>query len=550
MDHPHHPTSSKVSSSSAEEINYPHDDDGWEDVEQDPADLQHIVCFFDEQVFPNLLAMLAHCKEAHNFDFVSKRDEIVTSFYGNIKLVNYLRQQTKAGKPVPHNVTRNDIEPDEFLTPVLEADEVLFNLDDIDEGKEQETHINGEQRIKQLEDELQRTQSQFMEYKLAVKKNFDERMKTDEAGLPQQVLQDDDSHYFDSYAYNDIHETMLKDSVRTDAYRDFVYENKHLFRDKVVLDVGCGTGILSMFCAKAGAKKVIAVDNSDIFIKALENVFLNGLQDVIKCCHGKIEDLDLQVEKVDIIISEWMGYCLLYESMLDSVLWARDRYLTPDGLSRPTALQPKPKILTQKSVIPSHMTLHVAAFADPEYIASHIHYWNSVYGFVMTSMLDGIYSNVKVLLIEPSKLASESEPILQLPLHTVSSKELDFSNPFSITLNKDIDALDGFVVWFDTFFTSSRKDLNPQNTRAENWPKGAPHGIAFTTGPHGTATHWSQGILLIDHGKTGPEPLKAGTQIEGQMSYKKTEENSREVEISVAWKYNGAEQKSQKWFVR
>lgn len=43
----------------------------------------------------------------------------------------------------------------------------------------------------------------------------------------------------------DIHETMLKDRVRTDAYRDFIYANKHIFRDKVVLDIGCGTGTQS-----------------------------------------------------------------------------------------------------------------------------------------------------------------------------------------------------------------------------------------------------------------------------------------------------------------
>lgn len=75
---------------------------------------------------------------------------------------------------------------------------------------------------------------------------------------------------------------MLKDTVRTDAYRDFIYENKQIFKDKIVLDVGCGTGILSMFCAKAGAKMVIAVDNSDIIDKARENVFQNGLSDTVK----------------------------------------------------------------------------------------------------------------------------------------------------------------------------------------------------------------------------------------------------------------------------
>lgn len=74
---------------------------------------------------------------------------------------------------------------------------------------------------------------------------------------------------------------MLKDSVRTDAYRDFIYDNKQLFQGKVVLDVGCGTGILSMFCARAGASRIIAVDNSDIIDKARENIHENGLGHVI-----------------------------------------------------------------------------------------------------------------------------------------------------------------------------------------------------------------------------------------------------------------------------
>ena len=55
---------------------------------------------------------------------------------------------------------------------------------------------------------------------------------------------------------------MLKDEVRTLTYRNSMYHNKHLFKGKVVLDVGCGTGILSMFAAKAGASKVIGVSIS------------------------------------------------------------------------------------------------------------------------------------------------------------------------------------------------------------------------------------------------------------------------------------------------
>jgi SAM-dependent methyltransferase len=62
-----------------------------------------------------------------------------------------------------------------------------------------------------------------------------------------------------SFGGTGIHEEMLKDTVRTGSYRSAIINNPNLFRGKVVLDVGCGTGILSMFAAKAGAKHVVGV---------------------------------------------------------------------------------------------------------------------------------------------------------------------------------------------------------------------------------------------------------------------------------------------------
>jgi predicted RNA methylase len=57
---------------------------------------------------------------------------------------------------------------------------------------------------------------------------------------------------------------MLKDEVRTNAFRDAIEGNPDAFKDKIVLDVGAGTGILSIFAARAGAKHVYAVEASDI----------------------------------------------------------------------------------------------------------------------------------------------------------------------------------------------------------------------------------------------------------------------------------------------
>jgi protein arginine N-methyltransferase 1 len=58
------------------------------------------------------------------------------------------------------------------------------------------------------------------------------------------------------------------------------------------------------------------------------------LTDKVTIIKAKVEEAVLPVDKVDIIISEWMGYFLIYESMLDTVLYARDKWLKPDGYVR------------------------------------------------------------------------------------------------------------------------------------------------------------------------------------------------------------------------
>lgn len=65
----------------------------------------------------------------------------------------------------------------------------------------------------------------------------------------------------------------------------------------------------------------------------------NNRNGVVKVVNGMVEDLieskQIEPKSVDVLVSEWMGYCLLYESMLNSVLIARDHWLKPGGAMLP-----------------------------------------------------------------------------------------------------------------------------------------------------------------------------------------------------------------------
>ncbi len=94
---------------------------------------------------------------------------------------------------------------------------------------------------------------------------------------------------------------------------------------------------------------------SSIIGKAKRIVERNGLTSKITLLQGKMEEVEIPKHiipdgKVDIIISEWMGYFLLYESMLDTVLYARDRYLREGG-----------------KIFPDRATIYMAGIEDGEY---------------------------------------------------------------------------------------------------------------------------------------------------------------------------------------
>jgi len=308
-------------------------------------------------------------------------------------------------------------------------------------------------------------------------------------------------YYFDSYAHFGIHEEMLKDEVRTLTYRNSIHHNKHLFKDKVVLDVGCGTGILSMFAAKAGAKKVIGIDMSSIVEYAQKIVAANNLDDVVTIIKGKVEEVELPegIEHVDIIISEWMGYCLFYESMLNTVLFARDKWLAPDGL-----------------IFPDRATLYVCAIEDRQYKDEKINWWDQVYGFDMSCIRKVAIQEPLVDVVDPKQVISNSCLLKEVDMYTVKVEDLSFTAPFHLQCKRD-DYVQALVTYFNIEFTKCHKRTG------------------FSTAPECRYTHWKQTVFYFDEYLT----CKKGEELYGVFTMKPNEKNVRDLDFSIDLDFKG-----------
>merc|ERR1711894_802889 len=309
-------------------------------------------------------------------------------------------------------------------------------------------------------------------------------------------------YYFDSYGHFGIHEEMLKDEVRTLTYRNSIYHNKHLFRGKVVLDVGCGTGILCMFAAKAGAAKVIGIECSSIIEYAQKIVDRNHFGDVVTLLRGKVEEVTLPdgIEKVDVIISEWMGYCLFYETMLKTVLFARDKWLAPDGL-----------------IFPDRATLYVCAIEDRQYKDEKINWWDSVYGFDMSCIRKVAISEPLVDVVDPKQVVTNSCLIKEVDIYTVKEEDLDFKAPFHLQCRRN-DYVQALVTFFNIEFSKCHKRTG------------------FSTAPEAPYTHWKQTVFYFDQLDL---TVKKGEELSGTFSVKPNQKNVRDLDFIVEVDFKG-----------
>ncbi|XP_011312610.1 probable protein arginine N-methyltransferase 1.2 isoform X2 [Fopius arisanus] len=260
------------------------------------------------------------------------------------------------------------------------------------------------------------------------------------------------------------------------AYKNAIMNNKDLFAGKVVMDVGAGTGILSIFCAQIGAKIVYAVEPTRLSSLIGNIAAENGVGHIVKVIPKKLENIrDGTVEVVDVIISEWMGFYLVHEGMLDTIITARDRFLVTNGL-----------------IFPCIAKLYAAPCQIPEFFE----FWNDVCGVKMETVgykfRESKCTIPEIMIVKPENLLSDGKLVASLDLTSVTINDLSTIGGRDLVFpaNKS-GKLQGICVWFDVEF---------------------PNSSQLSTSPRREPTHWKQTVILLpccmEFDKSEPIALK------------------------------------------
>jgi type I protein arginine methyltransferase len=252
---------------------------------------------------------------------------------------------------------------------------------------------------------------------------------------------------------------MLSDTVRTLAFERAL--QALVLPHHEVLDFGCGTGILAFFAHRAGAKRIYAVDRSPLVKVAQAVARANGF-DRIEFSYE--EEVNLP-NRVDVIVSEWMGHFVFNESMLEPLLRVRDRYLAIGGI-----------------MIPRSLSFHAGIVTDPAFFARYAYFQSDPYGIDFSPLSECSFARTETRNLKPDQVARTVIPLGELDMLTCYETPAALSG--SAIFPEPVTAY-GLLGWFDA-------DLAD--------------GISFGTGPFSPKTHWCQMVFPL----RSPFPIEAG----------------------------------------
>ena len=325
------------------------------------------------------------------------------------------------------------------------------------------------------------------------------------------------SSYFTGYDNHLVHRKMLADDVRVSAYADAMRDNARArFAGKVVMDVGAGSGILSLLAARAGARKVFAVEASDMARTIVLAARENGFGDIIEVLHTRVEDLKalpLGFDKVDVIVSEWMAIFLVQEGMLESVLVARDRWLRTDGAG---------------AMFPCRARIYVQPADMSKDRARDLNFWNDVHGFrfgvLQQREREAQTAGPHRKTVRPDQIVAQPELLADLDLYSISSASLAEIKRDGMRFDCSR-AFCSMCFWWTTSFPVPISVEGDKSSLSKD-------AVVLSTGPDQPPTHWEQGVIHLP-GLIGPAEGGAFRTPPLKISLKKSTDNHRNYDISV-----------------
>jgi SAM-dependent methyltransferase len=284
---------------------------------------------------------------------------------------------------------------------------------------------------------------------------------------------------------------MVSDRRRTDAFAEAIHEV--VSEGDLVLDVGTGTGILAMLAARRGAKHVHAIDQANVVEVARKLIQHNGLEERITVVEGNAKDLDLG-QRVDVLVSEWLGQMAFEENMLGDVIRARDVNLKPGG-----------------KMLPSGVEVLFAPISDPElYEKGGPGFWRTTLHSIDFSPLEAAelgQARAQRTNILPETLLSPGQTAVALELASATKESPWQIGTLEFQIERDA-VFHGFAGWFVA-------QLSPS--------------VSLDTGPAFPVTHWSQTYFPFP-----PVEVKAGEILRVDFELAPLVYSPRGIEVKLA----------------
>lgn len=276
-----------------------------------------------------------------------------------------------------------------------------------------------------------------------------------------------------------IHRQMLQDEARTRGWLAAI--RVVVQPDDVVVDLGTGTGVLAIAAARAGARRVYALEASNIAGVAQQMFEANKVADTVELVRGFSTDITLP-EKATVYVSEMLGNDPFSERILETIVDARQRFLTADARMIPQGVAVYALPL---QVPPAY---YQASTIDDAFVSAMQQQYQIDFSPLQASAHDTL------LRFLPPQRASQWQSLaqatnwLQLDLRTLTSTHIDLpSLPMTITQAGE---LNGILLYMDIVLTDTHTlSLHPQQAHVSN--------------------HWSQPLIILQK----PLPVKAGEQI-------------------------------------